>query len=312
MLSLVFPGQGSQYIGMGKDFSNNFPVASKVYQEVDEVLGFSLSKLIFEGKIEDLTLTQNAQPAIMATSIAILKTLESEGFNVIKTLFVAGHSLGEYTALCATGAISLGDAANLLKMRGIYMQEAVPVGVGAMAAILGLDLNKVKLLINDIKSDEICEIANDNDPNQVVLSGNRSTIEKVCKNAKSLGAKRAILLPVSAPFHCSLMVPAQKNMIDLISNVSLRKPTVPVISNISANPTQNPEEIRENLIKQITGRVRWRESILYMHKFGVRKTYEIGPGRVLCNLIKRTVNEIEQTNISTIEDLDKCKELVNV
>ena len=312
MLSLVFPGQGSQYIGMGKDFSNNFPVANKVYQEVDEVLGLSLSKLIFNGKIEDLTLTQNAQPAIMATSIAILKTLESEGFNIIKTLFVAGHSLGEYTALCATGAISLGDTANLLKMRGIFMQESVPVGVGAMAAILGLDLNKVKLLINDIKSDEICEIANDNAPNQVVLSGNRSTIEKICKSAKSLGAKRAILLPVSAPFHCSLMAPAQKNMIDLISKVNLRKPTVPVISNVSANPTQNPEEIRENLIKQITGRVRWRESILNMHKFGVRKTYEIGPGRVLCNLIKRTVNEIEQTNISTIEDLDKCKELVNV
>ena len=307
MLSLVFPGQGSQYIGMGKDFSNNFPVASKVYQEVDEVLGFSLSKLIFEGKIEDLTLTQNAQPAIMATSIAILKTLESEGFNVIKTLFVAGHSLGEYTALCATGAISLGDAANLLKMRGIYMQEAVPVGVGAMAAILGLDLNKVKLLINDIKSDEICEIANDNDPNQVVLSGNRSTIEKVCKNAKSLGAKRAILLPVSAPFHCSLMVPAQKNMIDLISEVSLKEPIVPVISNITAAPTQNPEEIRENLIKQITGRVRWRETILYMHKFKVKKAYEIGPGKVLCNLIKRTVSEIEQTNISTVEDLDKLR-----
>ena len=187
------------------------------------------------------------------------------------------------------------------------MQESVPVGVGAMAAILGLDLNKIKSLIDDIKSDEICEIANDNEPNQIVLSGNRSTIEKVCKNAKSLGAKRAILLPVSAPFHCSLMVPAQKNMIDLISEVSLRKPTVPVISNISAIPTQNPEEIRENLIKQITGRVRWRESILYMHKFGVKKTYEIGPGRVLCNLIRRTVNEIEQTNISTIEDLDKFR-----
>ena len=192
------------------------------------------------------------------------------------------------------------------------MQESVPVGVGAMAAILGLDLNKVKLLINDIKSDEICEIANDNEPNQVVLSGNRSIIEKICKSAKSLGAKRAILLPVSAPFHCSLMAPAQKNMIDLISNVNLKKPTVPVVSNVSANPTQNPEDIRENLIKQITGRVRWRESILYMNKFGVKKTYEIGPGRVLCNLIKRTVNEIEQTNISTIEDLDKCKELVNV
>ena len=312
MFSLVFPGQGSQYIGMGKDFSNNFPVANSVYQEVDEVLNFSLSKLIFDGKIEDLTLTKNAQPAIMATSIAILKTLESEGFKIKNTLFVAGHSLGEYTALCAAGAMSLGDTANLLKMRGIFMQESVPVGVGAMAAILGLDLNKVKTLINDISNDEICEIANDNEPNQVVLSGYRSTIEKVCNNAKSLGAKRAILLPVSAPFHCSLMLPAQKNMIDLISEVSLKKPIVPVISNISAIPTQNPEEIRENLIQQITGRVRWRESILYMSKFGVKKTYEIGPGKVLCNLIRRIANEIEQTNISTIEDLDKCKELVNV
>ena len=307
MFSLVFPGQGSQYIGMGKDFSNNFPVANSIYQEVDEVLNFSLSKLIFDGKIEDLTLTKNAQPAIMATSIAILKTLESEGFNIKNTLFVAGHSLGEYTALCAAGAMSLGDTANLLKMRGIFMQESVPVGVGAMAAILGLDLNKVKTLINDISNDEICEIANDNEPNQVVLSGYRSTIEKVCKNAKSLGAKRAILLPVSAPFHCSLMLPAQKNMTDLISEVSLKKPIVPVISNISAIPTQNPEEIRENLIQQITGRVRWRESILYMNKFGVKKTYEIGPGKVLCNLIRRIANEIEQTNISTIEDLDKLR-----
>jgi len=307
LFSLVFPGQGSQYIGMGKDFSNNFPVANSVYQEVDEVLNFSLSKLIFDGKIEDLTLTKNAQPAIMATSIAILKTLESEGFKIKNTLFVAGHSLGEYTALCAAGAMSLGDTANLLKMRGIFMQESVPVGVGAMAAILGLDLNKVKTLINDISNDEICEIANDNEPNQVVLSGYRSTIEKVCNNAKSLGAKRAILLPVSAPFHCSLMLPAQKNMIDLISEVSLKKPIVPVISNISAIPTQNPEEIRENLIQQITGRVRWRESILYMSKFGVKKTYEIGPGKVLCNLIRRIANEIEQTNISTIEDLDKLR-----
>lgn len=305
MLSLVFPGQGSQYIGMGKDFSNNFPIAKKVYEEVDEELSFSLSKLIFDGKIEDLTLTQNAQPAIMATSIAILRTLETEGFDIKNSSFVAGHSLGEYTALCATGAISLADTANLLKMRGLFMQESVPVGVGAMAAILGLDLLKVKSLIQNLNEDEVCEIANDNEPNQIVLSGNKSIIEKVCENAKSLGAKRAILLPVSAPFHCSLMLPAQKNMINFISKVSLKKPTVPLISNITAIPTQNPEEIRENLIKQITGRVRWRESIIYMHKLGVKKAYEIGPGRVLCNLIKRTVNEIEQTNFSKIEDLDK-------
>ena len=305
MISLVFPGQGSQYIGMGKDFSNNFPIANEVYSEVDDVLGFSLSKLIFNGQIEDLTLTKNAQPAIMATSIAILKTLEKEGFKIKKSKFVAGHSLGEYTALCASGAISLADTAHILKMRGIFMQEAVSVGVGAMAAILGLNLDKVETLVAEIKDNEICEIANDNEPNQVVLSGHRTAIEKACVKAKSLGAKRAILLPVSAPFHCSLMAPAQKNMINLISELNIEKPNVPLISNITSIPTQDIEEIRKNLINQITGRVRWRESILFMKKSGIQKIYEIGPGRVLCNLIKRIVDNVEQENISKVEDLFK-------
>ena len=307
MLSLVFPGQGSQYIGMGKDFSHNFPIANEVYREVDDVLGFSLSKLIFNGQIEDLTLTKNAQPAIMATSIAILKTLEKEGFKIKKSKFVAGHSLGEYTALCASGAISLADTAHILKMRGIFMQEAVSVGVGAMAAILGLNLDNVETLVAEIKDNEICEIANDNEPNQVVLSGHRTAIEKACVKAKSLGAKRAILLPVSAPFHCSLMATAQKNMISLISELKIEKPTTPIISNITSMPTQEIEEIRENLINQITGRVRWRESILFMKKFGVKKVFEIGPGRVLCNLIRRIENTIEQENISKVEDLVKLE-----
>ena len=305
MLSLVFPGQGSQYIGMGKDFSNNFPIANEVYSEVDDVLGFSLSKLIFNGQIEDLTLTKNAQPAIMATSIAILKTLEKEGFKIKKSKFVAGHSLGEYTALCASGAISLADAAHILKMRGIFMQEAVSVGVGAMAAILGLNLDNVETLVAEIKDNEICEIANDNEPNQVVLSGHRTAIEKACVKAKSLGAKRAILLPVSAPFHCSLMAPAQENMINLISGLNIEKPNVPLISNVTSIPTQDIEEIRKNLINQITGRVRWRESILFMKKSGIQIIYEIGPGRVLCNLIKRIVDDVEQENISKVEDLFK-------
>ena len=305
MLSLVFPGQGSQYIGMGKDFSNNFPIANEVYSEVDDVLGFSLSKLIFNGQIEDLTLTKNAQPAIMATSIAILKTLEKEGFKIKKSKFVAGHSLGEYTALCASGAISLADTAHILKMRGIYMQEAVSVGVGAMAAILGLNLDNVETLVAEIKDNEICEIANDNEPNQVVLSGHRTAIEKACVKAKSLGAKRAILLPVSAPFHCSLMAPAQENMINLISGLNIEKPNVPLISNVTSIPTQDIEEIRKNLINQITGRVRWRESILFMKKSGIKIIYEIGPGRVLCNLIKRIVDDVEQENISKVEDLFK-------
>ncbi len=305
MISLVFPGQGSQYIGMGKDFSNNFPIAKEVYNEVDDILGFSLSKLIFKGQIEDLTLTKNAQPAIMATSIAILRTLEKEGFNIKKSKFVAGHSLGEYTALCASDAISLADTAHILKMRGIFMQEAVSVGVGAMAAILGLNLDKVESLVSEIKGNEICEIANDNEPNQVVLSGHRVAIEKACDKAKMLGAKKAILLPVSAPFHCSLMATAQKNMINLISELNIEKPIVPLISNITSTPTQKVEEIRKNLINQITGRVRWRESILFMKKSGIQKVYEIGPGRVLCNLIRRIVNITEQENISKVEDLVK-------
>ena len=305
MLSLVFPGQGSQYIGMGKDFFHNFPIANEVYSEVDDVLGFSLSKLIFNGQIEDLTLTKNAQPAIMATSIAILKTLEKEGFKIKKSKFVAGHSLGEYTALCASGAISIADTAHILKMRGIFMQEAVSVGVGAMAAILGLNLDNVETLVAEIKDNEICEIANDNEPNQVVLSGHRTAIEKACVKAKSLGAKRAILLPVSAPFHCSLMAPAQENMINLISGLNIEKPNVPLISNVTSIPTQDIEEIRKNLINQITGRVRWRESILFMKKSGIQIIYEIGPGRVLCNLIKRIVDDVEQENISKVEDLFK-------
>ena len=307
MLSLVFPGQGSQYIGMGKDFSQNFPIANEVYREVDDVLGFSLSKLIFNGQIEDLTLTKNAQPAIMATSIAILKTLEKEGFKIKKSKFVAGHSLGEYTALCASGAISLADTAHILKMRGIFMQEAVSVGVGAMAAILGLNLDNVETLVAEIKDNEICEIANDNEPNQVVLSGHRTAIEKACIKAKSLGAKRAVLLPVSAPFHCSLMAPAQENMINLISGLNIEKPNVPLISNVTSIPTQDIEEIRKNLINQITGRVRWRESILFMKKSGIQIIYEIGPGRVLYNLIKRIVDDVEQENISKVEDLFKLR-----
>ena len=305
MISLVFPGQGSQYIGMGKDFSNNFSIANEVFKEVDDVLGFSLSNLIFNGQIEDLTLTRNAQPAIMATSIAILKTLEKEGFNIKRSKFVAGHSLGEYTALCASGAISLADTAHILKMRGIFMQEAVSVGVGAMAAIIGLNLDKVETLVAEIKGNDICEIANDNEPNQVVLSGHKIAIEKACVNAKSLGAKRAILLPVSAPFHCSLMAPAQENMINLISGLNIEKPNVPLISNVTSIPTQDIEEIRKNLINQITGRVRWRESILFMKKSGIQIIYEIGPGRVLCNLIKRIADDVEQENISKVEDLFK-------
>ena len=308
MLSLVFPGQGSQYIGMGKDFSHNFPIANEVYREVDDVLGFSLSKLIFNGQIEDLTLTKNAQPAIMATSIAILKTLEKEGFKIKKSKFVAGHSLGEYTALCASGAISLADTAHILKMRGIFMQEAVSVGVGAMAAILGLNLDNVETLVAEIKDNQICEIANDNEPNQVVISGHRTAIEKACVKAKSLGAKRAILLPVSAPFHCSLMAPAQENMINLISGLNIEKPIIPLISNVTSIPTQDIEEIRKNLINQITGRVRWRESIILMSNLGVVNFIEIGPGKVLSGMVKRTLKKANCFSINSIADIQNLED----
>ena len=308
MLTLVFPGQGSQYIGMGKDFFDNFSVSKQVFEEVDESLGFSLSKIMWEGTLEELTLTENAQPAIMTTSIAILKAIEKEGFDVKKSTFVAGHSLGEYTALCASGAIKLSDTANLLKMRGLFMQKSVPVGTGAMAAILGLDLENTKSLISEVNNLGVCEIANDNEPNQVVISGDKIAIEHACKVAKSFGAKRALLLPVSAPFHCSLMTPARNKMVDFLSEVVINTPFVPLISNVIAKPIKDIKEIRENLIKQITGRVRWRESILFMSNYGINKAYEIGPGKVLSNLVKRIDGKIDTISISKAEDLIKLKD----
>ena len=307
MLSFVFPGQGSQYIGMGKDFIKNFSVSREVYNEVDDKLSFSLSKIIMSGEIEDLTLTENAQPAIMATSIAILRALRAEGLVIENSSFVAGHSLGEYTALCASESISLSDTAYILKMRGLFMQEAVPVGVGAMAAILGLSINDIKSLIDDVKVEGVCEIANDNEPNQIVISGNKLAIVKVCENAKLLGAKRAILLPVSAPFHSSMMTPAQDRMTNLLSEIIIKKPKIPLISNITANAIQDPKQIRENLVKQITGRVRWRESILFMVNQGVSEVFEIGPGKVLCNLIRRITSQIDHNNISKVDDLVKLR-----
>ena len=312
LIAFMFPGQGSQIIGMGKDVAEEFRAAKDVYEEVDSVLGFALSKLIWEGEKEELTLTINAQPAIMATSLAVVAALKSEGIDIASSLCVAGHSLGEYSALCAAGSLSLADTALLLRKRGQYMQEAVPLGQGSMAAILGLDLQTVRSIIKNCSQYGTCEIANDNEPNQVVISGERDAIEKACGDAKSEGAKRALPLPVSAPFHCSLMTPAQEKMSTLLTEIPISRPYVPVVSNVTASPTTDPNQIRKNLILQITGAVRWRESVMEMQSLGGQVFAEVGPGKVLTNLVKRTIKGVEQSAIGKTEEIYGFKDIENV
>ncbi len=312
MIAFLFPGQGSQIIGMGKDIAKEFKLSKDVFDEVDDTLGFSLSDLIWEGDKETLTLTKNAQPAIMATSMAFLAALESEGIDPKKTLCLAGHSLGEYSALCAAGSLSLSDTARLLQKRAHFMQESVPVGSGAMAAIIGLKIAHVMKITEECSNDGACEVANDNDPNQVVISGEKIAIEKACEQAKSDGAKRAILLSVSAPFHCSLMKSAQEKMAEVLDDTSIEEPTTPIISNISAKAVNEPKEIRANLVKQITGTVRWRESVLEMQRLGVQRFLEIGPGKVLGNLVKRIIKGADQFSLGTAKELHAYKEKNNV
>ena len=312
MIAFLFPGQGSQIIGMGKDIAKEYKVSKDIFDEVDETLGFSLSDLIWQGDKETLTLTKNAQPAIMATSMAFLAALESEGIDQKKTLCFAGHSLGEYSALCAAGALSLSDTARLLQKRAQFMQESVPVGSGAMAAIIGLKIEHVMKITEESSNHGSCEVANDNDPNQVVISGAKIAIERACEKAKSDGAKRAILLPVSAPFHCSLMKSAQEKMAEVLEDTSIEKPATPIISNITAKAVNEPKEIRRNLVKQITGTVRWRESVLEMHRLGVQRFLEIGPGKVLGNLVKRIIKGADQFSLGTVEELHAYKEQNNV
>ena len=289
MRAFVFPGQGAQAIGMGRELAEAYPAARAVFDEVDEALGENLSALIWDGDIETLTLTRNAQPALMATSVAAMRALEAEGFSIRDAAFVAGHSLGEYSALCAAGAIGLADTARLLQIRGTAMQEAVPVGQGAMAAILGLDLATVERIAREAAGDEVCQAANDNDPAQVVISGHKEAVERAAALARAAGAKRALMLPVSAPFHCALMQPAATVMGDALAGVDIHEPAVPLIANVRAEPVQQPGAIRQLLVEQVTGSVRWRESVQFMAAQGVTEFWEIGAGKALSGMIRRIV-----------------------
>ena len=301
--AFVCPGQGAQSIGMGKALAEAYVESKQVFEEVDDALGESLSKLIWEGDIDVLTLTENAQPALMATSLAAARALTREGMGVETANYVAGHSLGEYSALAIAGALSIADAARLLRTRGKAMQAAVPVGVGAMAALLGLDFETASQVAKQAAGDEVCEAANDNDPAQVVVSGHKAAVERAVELAKEHGAKRAVLLPVSAPFHCSLMSPAAAVMKEALSEATIISPSVPVVSNVKAQAVSDPDEIRELLIQQITGSVRWRESVMWMAENDVSEIWEIGAGKALSGMVRRIDREVECKNIATREDI---------
>ena len=301
--AFVCPGQGAQSIGMGKALAEAYVESKQVFEEVDDALGESLSKLIWEGDIDVLTLTENAQPALMATSLAAARALTREGMGVETANYVAGHSLGEYSALAIAGALSIADAARLLRTRGKAMQAAVPVGVGAMAALLGLDFETASQVAKQAAGDEVCEAANDNDSAQVVVSGHKAAVERAVELAKEHGAKRAVLLPVSAPFHCSLMSPAAAVMKEALSEATIISPSVPVVSNVKAQAVSDPDEIRELLIQQITGSVRWRESVMWMAQNDVSEIWEIGAGKALSGMVRRIDREVECKNIATPEDI---------
>ena len=297
MHAFLFPGQGAQAIGMGKDLAENFVASKNVFEEVNDALGQDLSGLIWDGDIETLTLTENAQPALMATSIAAIKALEAEGIKFDQASYIAGHSLGEYSALCAAGSLSLTDTAKLLRIRGKAMQDAVPFGLGAMAAILGLDFETVSQITNSSSNDQICQAANDNDPGQVVISGHKNAVEQTIELAKDAGAKRAVLLPVSAPFHCSLMQPAADIMAKALNDIKLEDPIVPLVANVRANEQNNGDMIKDLLIEQVTGSVRWRESIEFMSSKGVSEVFEIGAGKALSGMVRRINREISVNQV---------------
>jgi [acyl-carrier-protein] S-malonyltransferase len=304
--AFVFPGQGSQTVGMGRELAAAFEIARLTFEEVDEALKQNLSRLMFEGPEADLTLTENAQPALMAVSLAVVRVLQQQGGVDIgrAARFVAGHSLGEYSALAAAGTFSLGDAARLLKLRGQSMQKAVPVGDGAMAALLGLDLAAAQAVAEEAAAGEICAAANDNAPGQVVVSGHRAAVERAMALAPERGGKRGILLPVSAPFHCLLMAPAAEVMAEALANVELRAPIVPVVANVTAQAVTAPEEIRRLLVEQVTGLVRWRESVLFMKEQGIETLVELGAGKVLSGLAKRIDRSLAGVSIQTPADIE--------
>jgi [acyl-carrier-protein] S-malonyltransferase len=308
--ALVFPGQGSQTVGMGKALAEAFPAAREVFERVDAALGESLSKVIFEGPDAALTLTANAQPALMATSLAALRALESEaGLDVARdAAFVAGHSLGEYSALCAAGALTLEDTARLLRIRGAAMQQAVPVGEGAMAAILGLELDAVTAIaVEAAKDGGVCQAANDNGGGQVVISGAKVAVERAMAIAKAKGAKRALPLPVSAPFHSALMQPAAFAMAAALAATTILEPKVPLVANVIAGPLSDPEAIRAGLVSQVTGAVRWRESVQFMAAQGVDRFIEIGAGKVLAGLVKRIAANASAASVGTPADVEAYK-----
>ena len=309
--AFVFPGQGAQTIGMGKELAEAYPAARAVFDEVDEALGESLSSLIWDGEQEALTLTQNAQPALMATSLAAMRALEAEGVRIDAASMVAGHSLGEYSALAAAGALSVADCARLLRTRGEAMQKAVPVGEGAMAALLGLDLDTVREVAEAAAVGEVCQAANDNDPGQVVVSGHKAAVERAVELAKEKGAKRAMLLPVSAPFQCALMQPAADVMAEALAAVEIKAPAVPVVANVRAEAVSDPDEIRTLLVEQVTGSVRWRESVLYMAAQGVTEVWEIGAGKALSGMIRRIDRSVACRNVGTPGDVVAAKDALN-
>ena len=304
--AVVFPGQGSQAVGMGKALAESFVEARLLFEEIDEALKQSLSRLMWEGPEDQLTLTENAQPALMAVSLAVMRVLEKQGDWRLadKAAFVAGHSLGEYSALAAAGTFSVADTARLLKLRGQAMQKAVPVGVGGMAALLGVELSDAEVIAADAAAGEICQVANDNSSGQVVISGHKTAIDRAIALAAEKGFKRSVLLPVSAPFHCALMQPAADAMAEALEKVTLRAPGVPVVANVTAAPTTDPTLIRAQLIQQVTGTVRWRESVLAMKGLGVDRLIEAGSGKVLAGLTKRIDKDISALSLQTPEDID--------
>ena len=308
-IALVFPGQGSQTVGMGKALADEFPVAKAVFDEVDAALGDKLSAVIWDGPAETLTLTENTQPALMAMSLATLRVLETEaGLDLARDVkFVAGHSLGEYSALAAAGALTVADTARLVRARGRAMQKAVPVGAGAMAALIGLEFDQAAAAAAEAAQGDVCQAANDNGGGQVVISGAKAAVERACEIAKAKGAKRAMLLPVSAPFHCAMMQPAADVMATELAKVQVNVPKVPVVANVLAQPVMDPAEIVKRLVEQVTGTVRWRESVSYMAGQGVTTFYEVGAGKVLSGLVKRIADTATGVPVGTPQDVAAFK-----
>jgi len=312
-IAFVFPGQGSQEVGMGRELAQTYASAREVFEEVDAALDQKLSQIMWEGPKETLTLTENAQPALMAVSMAVMRVLEREhGLKLAdRVRFVAGHSLGEYSALAAAGAFSLADTAKLLKLRGQAMQAAVPVGQGAMSALLGVGIDVARKVAEEAAQGEVCQVANDNEPTQVVLSGAKTAIDRVPEIGKMHGVRRAVPLPVSAPFHCALMQPAAEAMADALAKVQVNAPAVPVVANVLAAPISDPEEIKKRLVEQVTGTVRWRECVGYMTANGVTDIYEIGAGKVLAGLAKRIENTLNAISVGTPADIDAALARLN-